>query len=205
MLSTSYSSTSPVESKEAGSTKKNNDTSRKLGKGSDDMTQSILQQLQLKNVDCAQSSKETTQTNDFATFERVDLNSDYENLKESFDIDSSSAIYHSQFASIYYQRLTQLRGHVLKNIKTTFGDSAVIVDRILDIIPNKECALVGTLFKQMSLKPNIINEFLKEKGIEQAPEQDKYCSEDDCLILEDETGRAVLSGNLPLDVAITGK
>lgn len=54
--------------------------------------------------------------------------------------------------------------------------------------------MVGTLFKDMKLKPNILNEFTNERSVGVGPPRtmDNYCSEDDSVVLEDMSGRVTL-------------
>lgn len=49
---------------------------------------------------------------------------------------------------------------------------------------------IGTLFKEQSLKPDVLDEFSNEfdGGKFVREDRENYCSDDDALILEDESG-----------------
>jgi DNA polymerase delta subunit 2 len=59
---------------------------------------------------------------------------------------------------------------------------------IKDLPADQECVIVGTLFKEMKYKPNILDEYDKGKAAAARVRTD-FLSPDDALILEDETGR----------------
>lgn len=60
--------------------------------------------------------------------------------------------------------------------------------------PGRPVAVIGTLFKEMKLKPNILNEFTNERSVGVGPPKimDNYCAEDDVIVLEDTSGRVTL-------------
>lgn len=56
-----------------------------------------------------------------------------------------------------------------------------------------DVVVVGTLYKEMPLKPNVLQEFTsKLQG--PPPARANYCSAEDELVLEDESGRVTLTG-----------
>eukprot|EP01080_Neovahlkampfia_damariscottae_P006068 gene6068-10076_t len=81
-----------------------------------------------------------------------------------------------------------------------------ILKSILDVKANEECYIIGTLFKEMKLKPNILEEY--EKDFKMNSSQDvitSFLSDDDFLILEDEFGRVTLKAEKEqIDELISG-
>jgi hypothetical protein len=65
---------------------------------------------------------------------------------------------------------------------------------------------VGTAYKQMALKPSILDEYTKERGAKGGlTPAGGFCSQDDSLVLEDEGARMVLRGDaLPVQQLVTG-
>lgn len=69
----------------------------------------------------------------------------------------------------------------------------------------KECIIVGTLYKHMKLKPSILDEYSKEKSAGPLVKPHNFIHPDDHLVLEDESGRVKLRGNVLLpSVYVTG-
>ncbi|KAJ3251674.1 DNA polymerase delta subunit 2 [Boothiomyces macroporosus] len=56
--------------------------------------------------------------------------------------------------------------------------------------------LEGIVFKQMKLKPNILDEITRQLWIQKPPQKDSFVSDDDYYVIEDESGRVVLEGDL---------
>ena len=76
------------------------------------------------------------------------------------------------------------------------GQNPQYVGKVLDIVPQQLCFVVGTIFAEMSLKPSILREISERNKLPPEPRQ-KYLSENDEYILEDESGRLILLGNSP--------
>ena len=57
----------------------------------------------------------------------------------------------------------------------------------------------------MPLNPTILDEYAADRGLKRLPIKDRYVSENDSLILEDETGRAQLVGNIDKNKLVTGE
>jgi DNA polymerase delta subunit 2 len=77
----------------------------------------------------------------------------------------------------------------------------------LDIKQDQKCVIVGTLYKDMKLKPSILKEYAREVFAEVTEELNNYVSEDDMMILEDEYGRVKLiseGGKLKASDLISG-
>jgi DNA polymerase delta subunit 2 len=59
-------------------------------------------------------------------------------------------VYTQQYAGIYFTRLNCLRQRVLSNVKWTHE----YVPKLLDVLSNKTCYIVGTVYNDMPLKPS---------------------------------------------------
>lgn len=78
------------------------------------------------------------------------------------------------------------------------------VDRVLDVRQGDLCWIVGTVYLDMPLKPNILDDISKDHWIAAPPPREKYTSPDgsDKVMLEDESGRLRLIGGLLNDVTL---
>lgn len=82
------------------------------------------------------------------------------------------------------------------------------VVKILGVGEDQEVAVIGTLFKDMKLKPSILDEYSKYPGFKQTLGGTTFCSDDDSLVLEDEGARMTLRSEcaeLHPDKVVTGK
>jgi hypothetical protein len=84
--------------------------------------------------------------------------------------------YTAQYAPIYCQRLLLMKQSVLDNAmrvwigsparantsRTSDGSTATVAQRILDMQVGNLSIVVGTLFKVMALKPNVLEQYAKE-------------------------------------------
>ncbi|KAJ3298000.1 hypothetical protein HK104_011295 [Borealophlyctis nickersoniae] len=107
-------------------------------------------------------------------------------------------VYSQQYAGIYFSRLNMLRPSTLKAAKERWGKGdkpPPHIPRVLDVQPGEVCYVVGTLYKDMPLKPNILDEVTQEHWVIAPPPRTKYTSEDDEAMLEDESGRLKLTGD----------
>jgi DNA polymerase delta subunit 2 len=112
--------------------------------------------------------------------------------------------YEQQFADMYFARLTQLKKPVVAVAKEEWedfeiaGEEAQRVDRVLDVRQGQLCWVVGTIFMDMPLKPNILEDISKEHWIAGPPPRQSYFSTDSetQVMLEDESGRLRLSGQM---------
>eukprot|EP00762_Andalucia_godoyi_P007595 ANDGO_00828.mRNA.1 DNA polymerase delta small subunit len=120
----------------------------------------------------------------------------YENLDGDYRVKLRS--YTHQYAHVYFYRLNVLRQIVLQRIPSEVKR----VSRVLELqsflshahdiaktdhsIQKGDVAVVGTLYKEMKLKPSV----LKPAS---TVSMKSFCSDEDALILEDESGRVRLS------------
>jgi len=81
------------------------------------------------------------------------------------------------------------------------------VRKVLELVEGQECILVGTLYKEMRLKPSILDEYVKDLDLTRSKVASaaKFNSPDDALVLEDEAARVKLTGErLPVDTLVSG-
>jgi DNA polymerase delta subunit 2 len=67
-------------------------------------------------------------------------------------------------------------------------NNLIYVNNILDIRPNQLTVIIGTLFKEMPLKPTILKNLLGTLGTRKF-KNGQYVSEEDFAVLEDNSGR----------------
>eukprot|EP01133_Synstelium_polycarpum_P002482 gene2482-2823_t len=65
-----------------------------------------------------------------------------------------------QFNKIYTDRLEKLRPILHAKVENKFPSTSI--NKILNLKPNEECILIGTLYKEMSLKPNILKAYAQD-------------------------------------------
>ncbi|KAK0483380.1 DNA polymerase alpha/epsilon subunit B-domain-containing protein [Armillaria novae-zelandiae] len=97
----------------------------------------------------------------------------------SFRIGETDKSYKHQYSNIYFTRLSELR--------------KPIEERALKRWANL-CYVVGTVYMDMPLKPNVLEDIARDHSIPPPPPPPKYCSPEDSILLEDESGRIKLVG-----------
>eukprot|EP00347_Sterkiella_histriomuscorum_P019876 403339974 len=118
----------------------------------------------------------------------------YTDLNDKFRVTDKRDLI--QYATFYYKRLSllkdmvQRKSHELWHKNETYqnnGTGLCYLQNILDIQPYMTTVLIGTLFKEMPLKPcilsNLVGVISDDKSV------DRYCSPEDYLVLEDSSGR----------------
>lgn len=116
--------------------------------------------------------------------------------------------YSKQYSHLYTLRNQQMRPALLDMIKEKWGDIQIAA-KIIDTEANaalvgagksQETALVGVLYKEMSLRASVLDEFKESGGISSTGivdrGKDNFCSANDALVLEDESGRITIGGTL---------
>ncbi|KAF0463392.1 DNA polymerase alpha/epsilon subunit B-domain-containing protein [Gigaspora margarita] len=106
-----------------------------------------------------------------------------------------------QYANLYYVRLLGLRTSVLNAAQKKWEsilkpNTADTVNKILDVKFGVTCCIIGTVYMEMRLKPNILDDVTKEHWAPPSPPRQKYCNDDDEFFLEDESGRIKLIGGI---------
>jgi DNA polymerase delta subunit 2 len=110
-----------------------------------------------------------------------------------------------QYFKLYTNRLQELKPAVLEKAKQEWIETEStpnkprLAEQILDVRVGEECIIIGTLFKDMPLKPNVLQEYSKQRALAPLPQKDSFVSEKDVAWLEDDSGRIKLAGvNLDL-------
>ncbi|KAF2206078.1 hypothetical protein GQ43DRAFT_436499 [Delitschia confertaspora ATCC 74209] len=110
--------------------------------------------------------------------------------------------YAHQFADMYFLRLAQLKPVLEEQAEELWkdfelaGEKARRVDRVLDVRQGELCWVIGTVYMELSMKPNILDDLTKEHWIAAPPAREKYISSTglDEMMLEDESGRLRITG-----------
>ena len=102
-------------------------------------------------------------------------------------------VYNKQYAHLYFQRLRHLSPVLIEQVKKAWPD--VPLKKILEVEPGVECAVIGTIYKKMKLKPCVLDEYTKEKSLQPHLAGTKFVSSDDALAMEDEGARMELQGD----------
>lgn len=119
--------------------------------------------------------------------------------------------YAHQFADMYFLRLAQLKKAVMQKAHEAWdgfelaGEKATFVERVLDVRQGELCWMVGTVYMEMAMKPNVLDDISKEHWIAAPPDRDTYVSADkDQMMLEDESGRLRVTGEALDSTYVTG-
>ncbi|KAL2632818.1 hypothetical protein R1flu_004297 [Riccia fluitans] len=108
-----------------------------------------------------------------------------------------------QYSQLYFFRLTLTRKFLNPRVQERWPSYPVT--NILGLEEGKVCVVIGTLYKQMKLKPNILDEYSKERSVVGLVAPSNFTDADDYLILEDESGRVKLVGDcVTPSVYVTG-
>ena len=80
------------------------------------------------------------------------------------------------------------------SLRTALAGPWRLCHKVIDLTPgtNSEFLVVGCVYKDQPLKPSILDEYSGDRFADPPPPRPNYASDDDTLILEDETGRVAL-------------
>ncbi|KAI6838134.1 hypothetical protein KC332_g8305 [Hortaea werneckii] len=90
--------------------------------------------------------------------------------------------YQQQYADMYFARLVQLKPAVEQIAREPFdaieigGEQCRRVERVLDVRQGELCWVIGTIYMEMPLKPNVLEDIGKEHWIAAPPPRVKYDS-----------------------------
>ncbi|KAF8631413.1 hypothetical protein AX17_005091 [Amanita inopinata Kibby_2008] len=116
---------------------------------------------------------------------------------QSFIITAKERSYKHQYANIYFVRLRFLRQYVEQRAamlwKAAAGDP-ISVPRVLEVTKGQLCYIIGTVYMDMPLKPNVLEDIARDRSLPAPPPLPTFYSEDDNIMLEDESGRIKLVG-----------
>jgi DNA polymerase delta subunit 2 len=119
---------------------------------------------------------------------------DYVNLSDNFYIKSKSFQY--QYAPLYAERLASMRKEIIKAVNNKWKNEYPIKS-LVNLDKSEKCVIIGTLYKEMKNKPNILKELADDENgafiLQPVLNKDqKYIDQDDQLVLEDELQRIIL-------------
>nr|CEL67543.1 TPA: DNA polymerase delta subunit 2 [Neospora caninum Liverpool] len=97
--------------------------------------------------------------------------------------------YQQQYSAVYYSRLAALSDTLFKQAESRWP-GVCIHPCIRDVQTGQQCVIVGTLFKDMVLKPSALKEYLDDIQVQVTP--NSFLSDSDSLFLEDQTARVRL-------------
>ncbi|KAG0322224.1 hypothetical protein BGZ99_003423 [Dissophora globulifera] len=127
-------------------------------------------------------------------------------LQEDFHVRARD--YKLQYAHLYFMRLMLMRPNVLRHAQLKWGSlesRPKHVEKVLDVQQGEISYLVGTVYMEMKMKPNILNDITKDHWITAQPDRPKYTDDDDSVYLEDESGRVKLTGTkISKELFVTG-
>lgn len=116
----------------------------------------------------------------------------------SFIIGQAKKSYKHQYSNIYFVRLRLLREVVEKRAKKLWehiNGNPVLIPRVLEVTKSHLCYVVGTVYMDMPLKPNVMEDIARDNSIPPPPPPLTFYSPDDNVMLEDESGRIRLVGD----------
>ncbi|KAL7797570.1 DNA polymerase alpha/epsilon subunit B domain-containing protein [Trichoderma ceciliae] len=121
----------------------------------------------------------------------------------SFALDKQRS-YKQQYGDMYFLRLAKIKPAVEEVASKAWegteigGERAKRVERVLDVRQGELCWVAGTVYMDMRLKPNILEDVSKDRWLSAPISSQKYYSDDDSdqIMLEDDSGRVRLVGDL---------
>ncbi|KAG0661844.1 hypothetical protein C6P46_003735 [Rhodotorula mucilaginosa] len=124
-------------------------------------------------------------------------------LRPSYTTRRDDHQFAKQYANLYWLRLVVLRKRVLERARRKWEGAGKLegvktpprhVKRLLEVENGKLCYVVGTVYVDMPLKPNVLEDLARDHHITAPPPREKYHSASDEIMLEDESGRVRLVG-----------
>ncbi|KAJ5142909.1 DNA polymerase alpha/epsilon subunit B [Penicillium bovifimosum] len=128
------------------------------------------------------------------------------NPRSTFNLPSGAGRhYQQQYGDMYFMRLARLKPSV-EQVATDAWDGLIIagekvrrVDRVLDVRQGELCWVAGTVYMDLPMKPNILDDLSKENFTSAPPPRRTYTDPSDPsltqIMMEDESGRLRLTGN----------
>ncbi|KAG0184404.1 hypothetical protein DFQ28_011196 [Apophysomyces sp. BC1034] len=116
--------------------------------------------------------------------------------------------FRQQYASLYFVRLHKLRPAVMDAAMKRWrglSERPRYIPKVLDVRSGELCYIIGTIYMDLALKPNILKDLSEESSIIAPPVPAKYRGPNDKISLEDESGRVELVGlRLANESLVTG-
>ncbi|RKP20435.1 hypothetical protein ROZALSC1DRAFT_28075, partial [Rozella allomycis CSF55] len=129
----------------------------------------------------------------------------YQDRNDVFKIKERN--YNQQFDKLYMARLEALKPLVLSSAKAKWGNlnpQPNFVSKVLDVKNNELAVVVGAVYKDMPLKPNVLADLSKENNLGDIPPKKRFVGDNDKTLLEDISGRIVLNTSKLKDFLVTG-
>eukprot|EP00922_Rhytidocystis_sp_ex-Travisia-forbesii_P056593 GHVS01083751.1.p1 GENE.GHVS01083751.1~~GHVS01083751.1.p1 ORF type:complete len:259 (-),score=27.06 GHVS01083751.1:745-1521(-) len=104
--------------------------------------------------------------------------------------------YTQQYMEMYFHRYHQLQ-HAIKSNALRLWKGCNLLERIKNVVTGVECVIIGTIYKDMTLKPCVLSQYMDEANQQSATPLTSYLSDSDSLFMEDETARVALSSLCP--------
>ena len=140
------------------------------------------------------------------------------NTSADYYIKGGQKTFTNQYAPLYAERLTRMRAELRHAAQAKWPDHAAIIKNLVDLVPNEKCVIIGTLYKDMKNKPNILRELADDenntfviqpiahsrnvKYISKEGDDGKGDGFSDELILEDELQRILLVDDRDLNMSV---
>ncbi|WVQ78160.1 hypothetical protein IAT38_000241 [Cryptococcus sp. DSM 104549] len=118
-------------------------------------------------------------------------------FSKPFLLDPSTRSYKHQYANIYFVRLVELRPTVEERARERWKSvqgAPPLLPRILNLTRSQLCYIVGTVYMEMPLKPNVLEDMARDHWLAPPAPRAKFFSAQDSVQLEDESGRVRLVG-----------
>ncbi|KAA0185782.1 DNA polymerase delta small subunit [Fasciolopsis buskii] len=121
-----------------------------------------------------------------------------------FVVKCSSFSFHRQYTHIYADRLAACRPALVRGSQKKWGVSEDGIEKsdqppilsLADLTVDQQCVIIGTIYKDMKLKPSILRELASSEmsySKNDATDESYLVSPDDSTFLEDEVQRIMLS------------
>jgi DNA polymerase delta subunit 2 len=94
--------------------------------------------------------------------ERELKSSNYINQSEGYLIQKKN--YNRQYAPLYAERLASIRPELEKAAMKKWNEKYQVKKSLVDLENNQKSIIIGTLFKEMKKKPNILKEIADDEN-----------------------------------------
>ncbi|KAJ1656374.1 DNA polymerase delta small subunit Cdc1 [Dispira simplex] len=120
------------------------------------------------------------------------------------DFSISQRTYTQQYANVYFVRLQELKPVATRTAhRTWLSDGPVLptgplryAPKVMNIVAGEPCFVVGTVYCEQKLRPNVLDDLSKELWVVAPPPRTTYASDHDAVYLEDESSRVSLVGEI---------
>lgn len=148
---------------------------------------------------------------EYGTVERASSEFTEVELNKDLKVSINRRNFNHQYSNVYYTRLELLRESITRKASEEWDGMKIndIVakrcNKVLDVRQGKLVWLVGTVYNEMKLKPNILDEVTAKVYGPKTEIPKQYIGDDDEVMLEDESGRMELCGDkIKSELLVTG-